>query len=44
MPVQTGKRKAGKKKLRNSRRRGRQSPTEALTNILKPSQNDILNY
>jgi len=42
MPVQTGKRKAGKKKLRNSRRRGRQSPTEALTNILKPSQNDIL--
>jgi len=42
MPVQTGKRKAGKKRLRNSRRRGRQGPSEALTNILKPSQNDIL--
>jgi len=40
MPV-TGKRKGGKK-LRNSRRRGRQAPTEALSNLLKPSQNDIL--
>lgn len=41
---QTGKQgKRGKgKKLNSSRRRGRQAPAEALSNILKPSQNDIL--
>jgi len=42
MPVQTGKRKGQQKRLRNTRRRGRQSPSETLSNLLKPSQNDIL--